>query len=207
MRRISDAARRLNLRGHDRGSGACRLPPLIMMTDSDRLPDPLSAIAALPRGSAVILRHYDAEDRVSLARALAALCRRRHIRLLIGGDPRLASIVGADGLHVPEWMARRGPGAWQCWRRPDWTVTAAAHSVAGLRRAGAIGADAALLSPIFPTPSHPQASPIGALRFAAWCRLSPLPVYALGGVSEKGVRRLVASGAAGVAGIDRFLAK
>lgn len=177
-----------------------------MMTDSNRLPDPIPAIAALPRHSAVILRHYDVPDREPLARALAAHCRRRHVRLLIGGDPRLAFVVGADGWHVPEWMARRGPGAWRCWRRPDWTVTAAAHSVAGLWRAAAIGADAALLSPIFPTASHPQATPIGALRFAAWCRLSPLPVYALGGVSAKGARRLATSGAAGFAGIEKFLA-
>ena len=87
MQRLSDAARRLNLRDHDRGSDTCRLPPLIMMTDSNRVPDPLPAIAALPRDSAVILRHYDVPDRVSLARALAALCRRRHVRLLIGGGP------------------------------------------------------------------------------------------------------------------------
>jgi len=176
-----------------------------MMTDSNRLPDPRPAIAALPRGSAVVLRHYDAQDRFALALALAALCRRRHVRLLIGGDPRLASAVGADGLHIPEWMTRRGLGAWQCWRRPNWTVTAAAHSLAGLWRAAAIGADAALLSPIFFTASHPQATPIGALRFAAWCRQSPLPVYALGGVSVNGVRRLAASGAAGIAGISKFL--
>ena len=177
-----------------------------MMTDSDRGPDPLAAIAALPRDSAVILRHYDARDRISLARSLAVLCRRRHVRLLIGGDPRLASAVGADGLHVPEWMARRGPGAWRCWQRPDWTVTAAAHSVAGLWRAATIGADAVSLSPVFPTASHPRAGPIGALRFAAWCRLSPLPVYALGGVSAKGIRRLATSGAAGFAGIEKILA-
>ncbi len=177
-----------------------------MMTDSNRVPDPLPAIAALPRDSAVILRHYDVRDRVALARELADLCRRRHIRLLIGGDPRLASAVGADGFHIPEWMARRGPGAWRCWRRPDWTVTAAAHSVAGLWRAAAIGADAALLSPVFPTASHPQATPIGALRFASWCRLSPLSVYALGGVSAKGVRRLATGGAVGFAGIEKFLA-
>ena len=180
------------------------LPPLILMTDSKRLPDPEAALSGLDRGNAIILRHYDDPNREELARRLVSRCRQRGIRLLIAGDVRLAAAVGADGVHLPEALARRGPGNWIRWRRPGWLVTAAAHSPAALFLAEKAGADAALLSPVFPTLSHPGGRTIGPLLFAAWRRSSPLPVYALGGLSLTSVRRLAASGAAGIAGIGVF---
>ncbi len=86
-------------------------------------------------------------------------------------------------------------------RRPGGLVAAAAHGPAGLYRARRAGADAALLSPVYPTASHPRAPTLGPLRFAAWARRAPLPVYALGGVTAVTARRLAASNAAGLAGI------
>jgi len=181
------------------------LPVYILMTDEARLADPLPLAAGLPRNSAVILRHYGVPGREDLARRLLAQTRRRGIRVLIAADARLAVRVGADGLHLPEGLAARGPGPWRDWARPDWLMTAAAHSPAAIRRAQAAGADAVLLSPVFPTPSHPDAVALGVLRFAAWCRQSPLPVFALGGVSTETVRRLKGSGACGLAGIGGFV--
>lgn len=183
------------------------LPRLILMTDAQRLPDPAAAIARLPRGSGVILRHYGVPGRRALARRLAALCRRHGLRLLIAGDGRLAAASfasGAGGLHLPEHLARRGPGPWRLWRRPGWIVTAAAHSPRALAAAARAGADAVLLSPVFATESPGSRPPIGAVRFALWCRRSPLPVYALGGVGPGCRRRLLAGGAVGLAGIDMF---
>jgi thiamine-phosphate pyrophosphorylase len=61
------------------------------------------------------------------------------------------------------------------------------------------GADAVLLSPVFPTESHPGARALGSLLFARWARRSPLPVYALGGISAVTIGRITGSGAVGVA--------
>ena len=188
LRTLAKLARRLKIPG---------LPPLILMTDGRRLPDPAAAVAGLPRGSAVIARHRDGRGLEALARSLAGPCRRRGVRLLVSGNGRLAWSVGADGLHLPEAMARRGPIR----RRPGWLVTAAAHSPAALARAAAAGADAALLSPVFATAGHPGALPLGPLLFAAWCRDSPLPVYALGGINSGTARRLMGANPAGFAGI------
>ena len=194
MASLSDEARRLNL-----AAGAGRhLPPLILMTDAERLPDPLAAVQTLPRGSAVILRHYDDPRRTELARLVAARCRRRGLLFLVAGDAVLAAAVGADGLHLAEHLVRRL--AWRRDRRTGWLVTAAAHSRAGLHAAVEAGADAAILAPVFTSPS--RAGPIlGPLRFAALAGASAIPVYALGGVSAVTARRLGGSGAVGVAGV------
>jgi thiamine monophosphate synthase len=47
---------------------------------------------------------------------------------------------------------------------------------------------------------------LGALRFARLARASPLPVYALGGVTAANWRRLEESGACGIAGIGGIMA-
>ncbi len=203
---VTDLRRRLNLSPTVKHQGGkVMYPGFILMTDEERLADPVAVLASLPRGSAVILRHYGAPGREELATRLVAASKRRGVRVLVAADARLAAEIGADGLHLPEAMAARGPYVWRKWRKPGWLVTAAAHSPAALHRAKAAGADAALLSPVFPTESHPDGAALGVLRFAAWCRKSPLPVYALGGVSAANVRRLKGCGARGVAGISGFV--
>ncbi|MBT4933476.1 MAG: thiamine phosphate synthase [Rhodospirillaceae bacterium] len=168
------------------------------MTDSARLKNPLPAARALAPGSAVILRHYDDKNRAGLARQLIALCRPRHILVLVAGDARLALSTGADGLHLPEaMMARR-----RQLLRPSMLLSVAAHSPKSLAKAAKAGADFALLSPVLPTKSHPGDSTIGILRFAAWALRAPLAVYAMGGINDQNVRRLGGSGAVGWAAIE-----
>lgn len=197
---LAEAARRLKPRWRDPD-----LPSVILVTDGDRLDDdPAAAVARLPRGAAVVLRHYRYPERRRLATRLAVMCRRRGIRLLIAGDPRLAVAVGAAGVHLPEAMVGTLAGRGSRQRQPRWLVTAAAHSPGAMRRAAFAGADAVLVSPVFATASHPDATPIGPLRFAAMVRTSPLPVYALGGITQATARRLGGSGACGFAAVGIF---
>lgn len=158
-------------------------------------------VAALPRGSAMILRHYDAPDRSELAFDLARLRRHYGFRLLIGADWRLACAVGADGVHLPERQAHH---ARACRRRSSWLVTVAAHSQGAVQRAQTAGADAVLLSPVFATASHPGATTLGPVRFARITNHCSVAVYALGGIDATNARRLVgAVGIAGISGVGR----
>jgi thiamine-phosphate pyrophosphorylase len=45
---------------------------------------------------------------------------------------------------------------------------------------------------------------MGPVRFAALARAAGRPVYALGGVTNETARRLLSTGAAGLAGIQAF---
>lgn len=198
MSTVANLADRLNSR-HPAGR---RLPPVLLMTDARRLPDPLPAVRRLRPGDGVVLRHYESPERVRLAHALGALCRRRGLRLLIAEDWRLALRVGAAGVHLPERGAHKA--RW-CRRKPGWLVTATAHSRAAVLRAAGNGADAVLLAPVFATQSHPETRPIGALRFAGLVRAAPVPVYALGGITRATGRRLAGSGAVGIAAISALV--
>jgi len=185
------------------------LPGILLLSDDKRLADPAAAISRLPRGAAVVLRHYADPDRAALARGLARSCRARGLLLLVaardGDGVRLARAVGADGLHLTEAMVRRRDPRWRIWRRPGWLITAAAHSEAALLRARRLGCAAALLSPVFASLSHPGAAPIGPLRFALWSGRCGLPVYALGGMDLLRLRRISAAHPAGLAGISLFM--
>jgi len=185
-------------------AGRNDLPPLILMTDENRVPDPVSAARLLPRGSAVILRHTEAKARAEMAHALMSIARGFGLRVLIAGDPALAEAVGAVGLHLPE--ARAGEAAH--WRalRPSWLITAAAHSLRALNVANRAGADAALLAPVFATASHPGREPLGALRARIMAAHTTLPVYALGGINANTIARLKDAPFAGIAAIEGVLA-
>lgn len=200
---LAKLAQQLNSRHRRAHPEARALPPLILMTDPKRLADPCAAAEHLPPGSGVILRAYEPPERERLARELAAIARHRGLILLIAVDAALAAEVGAAGVHLPEALIGR---AAQVRRRPGWLVTAAAHSLAALHAAARAGADAALLSPVFPTASHPQAHALGPALFATLARRAPLPVYALGGIDAKNAPLLLASGAAGIAGIGALSA-
>lgn len=182
-------------------------PTKIFITDEKRLKDPLAIVPLLPSGSAIIFRHYKDPKRIEIAKNLIKETRGRHIRVLIAGDVRLAHIVGAQGIHIPESMARNGTRVWQQWRKPYWLVTASAHSPRALLRAEQLGANAALLSPVFSTNSHPDTKPIGVLRFSSWSNRSRLAVYALGGVTQNNVQRLKNTKIQGIAGISSFINK
>ena len=174
-----------------------------------RLPNPLAVVARLPRGAVVVFRPYALGERADgLAGPVAALCKRRRLTLLVAADWRLAARLKADGLHLPDGLARLGrcaPALGWLRRTPRLWLTTAAHSRPALVRAQRLGADAAVLSPVFPTASHPGSHTLGPLRFAALVRGSAVPVVALGGITPATHRRLKDSGAVGVAGISLFL--
>lgn len=157
---------------------------LWLFTDSARLPDPLPAVAALPRGlCGVVFRHDGAPDRAETGVRLMRLCRERGLPLVVAGDTRLAARLGA-GVHL------RG-GRWPDAVRRQGLVTASAHGVPELRRARRAGAAAVFLSPLFPTASHPAAPALGSVRWRNIARhINGLEVYCLGGVNGVNVRIL-----------------
>jgi len=164
---------------------------LAVLTDDERLPDPVAAARAFPRGSLVIIRARDAKRRRALAQALSA--KTDGLILLAADDPALANAL--HGLHLPEARAHEAAH----WRalRPNWVITVAAHSRRALR---APYADAVLLSPVFATRSHPKAHPLTPARARLMARAALLPVLALGGVNDRNAALL--AGFSGIAAID-----
>jgi thiamine-phosphate pyrophosphorylase len=185
-----------------RSSGRKALPPLLFFTDPARTPDPEAIALRLPRGAGVVYRAFGAADAAARGRRLAGIAQARGLVLLAGADAMLAGAIGAGGVHLPERLAhcaRRLKAA-----RPDWTVTAAAHSLSAARRALAAGADAVVVSTAFESHSASAGRPMGPVRLALLARQAGGPVYALGGITQKNARRLAGLRLAGLAAVDAF---
>ncbi|WP_366409681.1 thiamine phosphate synthase [Novosphingobium sp. 17-62-19] len=148
------------------------------------------AIRRLPRGSALVFRHYH----------LANAARRRRFEEL----RRLAHGCGllVIGSRVPaSWYTDGTYGAADEVAGKPGLRLATAHSLREIAMAAREGADAVLLSPVFATRSHPGAAALGTVRFLLLARRSPLPVIALGGMTRARAVRLPVAGWAAIDGL------
>ena len=155
------------------------LPCLWLVTDARTDPWLDAALLRLPRGSGVIFRHYHLppdERRRRLAEVRRIARNRGHVVILAGSsaEARRARVDGAYGARP----GRRGGGL----------RLLTAHSRREMAAACRAGAHAVLLSPVFPTRSHPGAAVLGPLRWRLLATRCPVPVIALGGVNRHRAR-------------------
>ncbi|MGH8495317.1 MAG: Nudix family hydrolase [Gammaproteobacteria bacterium] len=143
-----------------------------------------------------------------LAADCLARCRAAGARLLLNGAPQgmadLAGEIGAAGIQVPA----RYLGALRGMRgsRPG-LIGVSCHDAEELAQAGRAGADFAVLGPVNPTASHPDAAPIGWPRFAALVEPVRMPVYAIGGMRSADLPQAWGAGAQGIAAISSLWAE
>jgi thiamine-phosphate pyrophosphorylase len=153
------------------------LPHLWLMTD-ERMGDALlPSIAALPRGSGVVFRHYATppKTRRALFEAVLKIARARRLLLLEGGV--------THGRH-------RG------------AITAPVHSIPERIAAERSGAALLFISPVFATQSHMGAPALGRTKLGIMMSGAKRPVIVLGGMTAVRVKPLFALGVYGWAAID-----
>jgi len=179
---------------------ALELPPVYAISMADELGEEVflqRAQVALAGGLRLLqLREkaWPVERVRRLAERLLPLAQIAGARVLLNGDAALARSLGCAGVH---WPAARLLAATA---RPEGMLCAAScHDGAELARAAELGLDFAVLGPVAPTPSHPDANPLGWQRVAELLRAPPLPVYALGGLEAGDLDTAIAHGAHGVA--------
>jgi thiamine-phosphate pyrophosphorylase len=175
------------------------------------------------------------DELAAWSEAVVKAARGTPARVLINGTPRSAAAVGAHGVHLPAgWTAEAIRAARNVFEQHGAkhakaaVVSIACHSDAEVVRARDLGADLALLSPVFekrlrqpqsgrPSPQNPGAKAdddfhperrvgMGLKVFRDACRLAaPLPVFALGGVTVENASACIEAGGAGVAAIRLFV--
>jgi len=84
-------------------------------------------------------------------------------------------------------------------------LAASCHNLEQLQHAERIGVDFAVLAPVLPTLTHPNAAALGWEQFAAWVAEVNIPVYALGGMALPLLKKAREAGAQGIASIRAFL--
>ena len=152
--------------------------------------------AALANGLRLIqVRDKDLPEaeRLELAREVVKRAKPYGARVLVNGPLELANAAGADGVHLDSGALMK------CKARPacEW-VGASCHNAEELAHAAEI-ADFSMLSPVLPTESHPGEPTLGWEIFSQLAAQSPIPVYALGGVTLADLDTARSHGAHGIA--------
>lgn len=182
---------------------AARLPDRYLVTP-DQVPDAAwtdTLLQAVADGVSLIqLRGrsvLNPAHRPALLDAIRQL-QQHGARVVVNGDVALLEEIAADGLHLP-WRLARGlqkrPVA-----RPA-LLGVSCHNEAELRHAEALGADFVTLGHVRATPSHPDHPPLGLPRFLELAEATPLPVYAIGGMTPDDLPELHRHSVQGISAI------
>jgi 8-oxo-dGTP diphosphatase len=138
------------------------------------------------------------EDYRQLAITVAGLCRSANVRLLLNCAPHLVPELGAQGVHL---TGRRLRELEKRPLDPGYLVAASCHSREDVNRAGRLGLDFIVVSPVRETASHPGSPAIGFGGLQSLCEAAVMPVYALGGMQEADIGTAWQCGAQGIASI------
>ena len=132
-------------------------------------------------------RFQFADQVVKRAHALGA-------KVLVNSDFAAAREIGADGVHMTAKQLR------ECVSRPDFDLVAAStHTREEIERAAELKLDFVVLGAVKATLTHPGQAALGWKKFGDIVNATPLPVYALGGLSSADLIDAMAHGAHGVA--------
>jgi len=164
--------------------------------------------AAIAGGVTVVqYREKEATTRrmVEEAQGLRELCREVRVPFIVNDRLDVALAVDADGVHVgqddmPALLARKliGPGR---------ILGVSVSTVEEALQAEQAGADYISASPVFSTPTKPDApQPTGVEGLRAIVRAVGRPVVAIGGIKAHSAAQLIHAGAAGVAVVSAIVA-
>lgn len=149
-------------------------------------------------------KHLDRDGLLAEAKALAALCHRYGVPLLVNDDVEVARLSGADGVHVGQEdmaaaEARRALGR-------DMIVGVTAKTVRQALSAQEAGADYLGSGAVFGSTTKLNAKPMSLETLRDICGAVEIPVVAIGGVNRENLPALAGTGIAGAAIVSGIFA-
>ncbi len=165
-------------------------------------------VEAAIRGGVTVVQYREkaASTRrmIAEARELRQLCRAAGVPFIVNDRIDVALAVDADGVHVgqddmPAPLARRLIGKGRI-------LGVSAGNVDEARRAEEEGADYIGASPVFATPTKPDApAPMGVEGLRKLAGAVSIPVVAIGGMNAQNARAVMLAGAAGLAVVSAIV--
>jgi 8-oxo-dGTP diphosphatase len=139
-----------------------------------------------------------APEYAAWAREVSELAHRYGARVMLNSPRSWDEGLQADGWHLTSAQLTSMKSQAGYTGR---LLSASCHNLDEIRQANRVGVDFILLSPVTKTLSHPDTEPLGWSRFEALADQASMPVYALGGMSNKDLSEARHHGAQGIAAI------
>jgi len=151
---------------------------------------------------AIQLREKDLSDTElrSVAVPINHICKAYSAKLFINSNINIATDVGVDGVHLPEFLLDTIQKA----KARNLLVGCSVHDLDVAQKMQVAGANFVTYSPIYPTMSKPNPA-VGLKSLRRIVGALDIPVFALGGITPSKVPECLNSGAFGVAAMSSVM--
>jgi len=176
-------------------------PLLCLVTDRNRTSCRAleSVVAQAVEGGANMIQFRDRDmedaDRLHAAGKLREITENKAL-FIVNGDVDLAKKVGADGIHFPE---KHIFDADTQKLKEDFILGQSVHSLEMATKAELLYIDYLIVGTLFPSKSHPQGRVSGTKIIEDISGKLSVPLIGIGGISSQNCRKVIDSGASGVA--------
>ena len=143
-------------------------------------------------------RHKTNNDKLKLeeAKRLLELCLQHNTLFIVNDDINLCEKVGADGIHFPE---KHIFDADTQKLKEDFILGQSVHSLEMAIKAELLYIDYLIVGTLFPSKSHPHGRVNGTKIIEDISGKLSVPLIGIGGISSQNCRKVIDSGASGVA--------
>lgn len=146
-----------------------------------------------------------AEQFLQEARQIQQLCRRFGVPLIINDSIEVALAVDADGVHLGQDDANAAQARQLLGK--DKIIGVSAHNVQEALQAVQDGADYLGSGAVFGSGTKTNVSTLPIQTLQEICNAVPIPVVAIGGITEQNLQQLSGSGIAGAAVVSAIFAQ
>jgi len=150
----------------------------------------------------IIYRNYSSQNRESQLIKIAYACKRKRYQLFISNDKRLAYKYKADGIYIPSFNKTE---KFSNLEKKNIKIIGSAHSQKEIQKKIQQNCEAIFLSPVFNIKKSKTYLNLYQLNYLS--NLNKTNILALGGISEKNIRKLKLLSIKGFGGISLFKKK
>ena len=150
----------------------------------------------------VIYRNYKDTNRGKNLIKIANACKKSRYQLFVSNDIKLALKVKANGIYIPSFNTTR---KFSNLEKKNFAIIGSAHNQSEIKTKISQNCSAIFLSPIFKV--EKSKTFLGLHKFNYLKQINNIKILALGGVSEKNIRKLKLLSIKGFGGISIFKKK
>ena len=150
----------------------------------------------------IIYRNYSSKNRENQLIKIAHACKRKRYQLFVSNDKKLTYKYKADGIYIPSFNKTE---KFLNLEKKNIKIIGSAHSQKEIQKKIQQNCEAIFLSPVFSIKK--SRNYLNLYKFNNLSHLNKANILALGGISEKNVRKLKLLSIKGFGGISLFKKK
>ena len=155
-------------------------------------------IDKLDKNTGIILRNYSSKNNIDTILNLKEFCKKKGFKFYLSNDVRLALNLNLDGAYIPSFNKNTKHLSFTLRRK--FLIFGSAHNIKELKIKEKQKVKIIFLSSIF----KKNKNYLGLNKFKLLAKLTNIKVVALGGISNKNIKKLNLLDCFGFAGISYF---